>query len=155
MFNFHTDSNTFCILIFIVQIICIVYVLFSSQPSKKYLWNRMALLVMLIDALGGIWTLEQPSSSLIWKHHRFQQLIRMYQVSRLVLASWGVPAVSTISRLYLRRRTARAPKRFLLRWFGSAWTHFDIQKGFETFIRVVYYACLRMSDDTILGKHAL
>ena len=65
----------------------------------------MALLVMVIDAMDGIWTLEQPSSSLIWKHHRFQQLVRMYQVSRLVLefefhSFRRVPTVSGKSVLF-------------------------------------------------------
>lgn len=43
---------------------------------------RMVLLIMMIDAMGGIWTLEQPSSSIIWRHHRFQLLVKMYKASQ-------------------------------------------------------------------------
>ena len=43
---------------------------------------RMVLLAMMIDAKGGIWTLEQPSSSIIWRHHRFQLLVKMYKASQ-------------------------------------------------------------------------
>ena len=54
---------------------------FQSMNTKT-LFCRMALLAMMIDAKRGVWTLEQPSSSIIWRHHRFQLLAKMYKVSQ-------------------------------------------------------------------------
>lgn len=38
--------------------------------------HRFVLLALMIHGLGGTWTLEQPSTSLIFRHHRFQWMVK-------------------------------------------------------------------------------
>ena len=52
---------------------------------------RVVLLLYLVQAIGGLWTLEQPVSSLAYRHPRFRELIRKIRVFRLGfwLSKWG------------------------------------------------------------------
>ena len=53
----------------------------SSPPSKPQLGAlafacRMILALILIMSRGGVWLLEQPVSSLVFRHPRFRELLR-------------------------------------------------------------------------------
>ena len=52
--------------------------------------SRMSLAIYLILAKSGVWVLEQPSSSMIWRHPRMQQLLR---VTRVAWTQQAVPMI--------------------------------------------------------------
>ena len=56
----------------------IIYFFLSIDPST---WFRFVMLALLIHAKNGTWTLEQPSSSLLYRHERFQWLIKKFKVT--------------------------------------------------------------------------
>lgn len=65
----HHDANLPCPLI---------------QPiffSAIQLACRMILAIFLIVARGGVWVLEQPSSSLVFRHPRFKELLGLTTVT--------------------------------------------------------------------------
>ena len=62
-----------------------------GRLTAPYMWStfvglqpcRFILLALLIYALFGTWTLEQPSTSLMFRHRRFQWMIKRLRVSWL------------------------------------------------------------------------
>ena len=58
--------------------------------------GRFIILVFLITALRGTWTLEQPSSSLMSQHRRFREFLRKFKVSWLNVCSKVCTAVAGI-----------------------------------------------------------
>lgn len=80
--------------------------------------SRVVLLIWLIESLGGVWCLEQPSSSLLRWHPRMLELFQKFQVysARWWMASYG----------------ARTPKRHVMysnskdiSWFNLGKLRFD------------------------------
>ena len=49
-----------------------------------YTWEmrRTLLAIYLIISRGGVWLIEQPSSSLLYRHPRFEELLKMQTVVR-------------------------------------------------------------------------
>lgn len=56
----------------------------------KWFWFRMCILIYLILAQQGTFTIEQPSTSLLFRHPRFQALISKIHASGQVL-KWSSP----------------------------------------------------------------
>ena len=54
-------------------------------PSSCPAFLRVVLLIWLIESLGGVWCIEQPSSSLVRWHPRMLELFRTFQVLWLQL----------------------------------------------------------------------
>lgn len=46
---------------------------------------RVALLALLVTALGGNWVIEQPRSSLLFQHERFQWLCKRFKIFRICI----------------------------------------------------------------------
>ena len=53
---------------------------FMVYTSAVEPW-RFIILALLIHGLFGTWTLEQPSTSLMFRHHRFQWLVKRLRVT--------------------------------------------------------------------------
>lgn len=67
--------------------------------------HRFVLLALMIHGLGGTWTLEQPSTSLIFRHHRFQWMVKRLR--------------ATLSYIYIHADICWVPKNFnwIMSWF--------------------------------------
>ena len=64
---------------------CIYFfgVCFDQQPSLRL--PRVCILIWLIESLGGVWCVEQPSSSLLRWHPRMLDLFETFQVFELYI----------------------------------------------------------------------
>ena len=72
---------------------------------------RVVLLLWLVQARGCFWTLEQPATSLAWRHHRFRQLCRRLRVWRIGfwLGMFGAKSPKRL-RLWANSKAIRAFK---------------------------------------------
>lgn len=93
-----------CILVFISKV-CLYYNVFCSRLSpdgpntsthrsdqsnvpQAPATSRMILAILLIVARGGVWVLEQPASSLVFRHPRFRKLLEVSKASWWVVYSF-------------------------------------------------------------------
>ena len=56
----------------------------SFQVLFLMYWCRMAIIIYLIEAMGGKYIVEQPGSSLLWRHFRLREIARLFAVHSLV-----------------------------------------------------------------------
>ena len=79
------DANLLCSRLGILKAINLELSFQQPFPNNKFKTvfapiGRMCLLIILILAHQGNFTIEQPSTSLIFRHPRFRQLISMFKV---------------------------------------------------------------------------
>ena len=62
-----------------------IYILYLGAYNMFSVMLRFILLALLIYAVHGTWTLEQPHSSLMFRHKRFQWLLKRLVAPRFKL----------------------------------------------------------------------
>lgn len=50
----------------------------TTIPSASAAWPRVALLLMALQAVGAVWMVEQPISSLAFYHPRLRRVLRTF-----------------------------------------------------------------------------
>ena len=58
---------------------CGIHAIYIKEKGALPL--RTLLAILLIIARGGVWVIEQPSSSLVYRHPRFQQMLSLISVT--------------------------------------------------------------------------
>ena len=67
---------------------------YASVQRGNQMAARLALLLLLCDAIGLWWTVEQPRGSLLFYHPRLQHVLRKVQVFKVAVMQWDFGASS-------------------------------------------------------------